>query len=106
MKKLYYSIGDVSKITGIKPHVLRYWETVFDSLNPQKNRAGNRVYTERNLQTVHKLKKLIQNEGYSTAGAKKVISAQKNKPQEHLPDDMQNDFKKIRTFLNNLLHEI
>jgi DNA-binding transcriptional MerR regulator len=44
MKKLYYSIGEVSDITDVEAHVLRYWETVFNELNPKKNKAGNRVY--------------------------------------------------------------
>ena len=96
----------MSKITGIKPHILRYWETVFDSLKPQKNRAGNRVYTERNLETIKELKKLIQIEGFSTAGAKKALANQKNKQENTIPNEVQDDLKKIRNFLNNLLHEI
>lgn len=106
MKKLYYTIGEVSKLTGIKPHVLRYWETIFDSLSPSKNRAGNRVYTARNIDTVLELKKLIREEKYSTAGAKKAIRRSTGTSKEELPADLQDDLSKVRNFLDNLLQEI
>ncbi|MEX0772710.1 MAG: MerR family transcriptional regulator [Balneolales bacterium] len=106
MKKLYYTIGEVSKLAGIKPHVLRYWETIFDSLSPSKNRAGNRVYTEKNISTVLELKKLIQEEKYSTAGAKKAIRRSNLDPQKELPEELKGDLSKVRSFLNNLLQEI
>ena len=73
MKKLYYSIGEVSEITAIEPHVLRYWETIFDDLTPRKNKAGNRTYREEDLTFILRLKELIQKKKYSTAGAKKII---------------------------------
>lgn len=60
MKKLYYSIGEVSEITDVDAHVLRYWESVFDELNPKKNKAGNRTYKEQDIETIVKLKELIQ----------------------------------------------
>ncbi|MBI2416539.1 MAG: MerR family transcriptional regulator, partial [Ignavibacteriales bacterium] len=52
IKKLYYSISEVSKITEVEQYVLRYWETEFEGLNPQKNRAGNRAYTNKDIQLV------------------------------------------------------
>ena len=73
MKKLYYSIGEVSEITGIEPHVLRYWESVFKDLNPKKNKGGNRVYKEKDIEIIVKLKKLIKEKKYSTKGAKQVL---------------------------------
>ena len=51
-KKEYYSIGEVCQITGLKPHVLRYWETQFKGLVPVKNRAGNRAYRRREIEMV------------------------------------------------------
>ncbi|MEX2641006.1 MAG: MerR family transcriptional regulator [Balneolales bacterium] len=106
MKKLYYTIGEVSKLTNVKPHVLRYWETIFNTLNPSKNRAGNRVYTESNINTILELRKLIQDEKYSTAGAKKAIKRQNGAPEKKLPDELKSDLTKVRQFLNNLLEEI
>ena len=52
IKKLYYSISEVSKITDIEQYVLRYWETEFEELNPQKNRAGNRIYTNKDIRLI------------------------------------------------------
>ncbi|MEX2573478.1 MAG: MerR family transcriptional regulator [Balneolaceae bacterium] len=104
MKKLYYSIGEVSKITAIEPHVLRYWETIFDELTPRKNRAGNRTYKERDLTVIFQLKDLIQEKKYSTSGAKKVLEKNRNGTPEaiNLPPDVKRDLKEIRMFLSKL----
>lgn len=68
--KLYYSIGEVSEMTGLKPHVLRYWQTEFPSLNPTKNQSGNRVYRAKDIAQVRLIKKLLYEEKYSIPGAK------------------------------------
>ena len=52
IKKLYYSIGEVSKMTGLKQYVLRYWETEFKQLNPNKNKAGNRTYRQKDIDLI------------------------------------------------------
>jgi len=69
LKKLYYSIGEVSKITGLKPHVLRYWESEFPMLSPMKNRAGNRVYREKELKLIQYIKYLLYEKKYTIDGA-------------------------------------
>ena len=74
-KKEYYSIGEVCRITGLKPHVLRYWETQFKGLVPVKNRAGNRIYTNRDIKLILYIKKLLRDERYTIEGAKQVIAA-------------------------------
>lgn len=79
MKKLYYSIGEVSKITGIEAHVLRYWESVFPELTPLKGKSGNRRYREQDLAVVLELQDLIHNKGYRTTGAQKVLKERKSK---------------------------
>lgn len=73
IKKLYYSISEVSKITGLEQYVLRYWENEFEQLKPQKNRAGNRIYTNKDIQLILFLKKLLREEKYTIDGAKKVL---------------------------------
>ncbi len=73
IKKLYYSISEVSKITGLEQYVLRYWENEFEQLKPQKNRAGNRIYTNKDIQLILLLKKLLREEKYTIDGAKKVL---------------------------------
>ena len=60
IKKLYYSISEVSKITDIEQYVLRYWETEFEELSPQKNRAGNRIYTNKDITTYSLHKRIIK----------------------------------------------
>lgn len=73
IKKLYYSISEVSKITGLEQYVLRYWETEFEQLKPSKNRAGNRIYTNRDIKTILYIKKLLREERYTIEGAKQVL---------------------------------
>lgn len=73
IKKLYYSISEVSKITNLEQYVLRYWESEFDELKPAKNRAGNRIYTNKDIQLILFIKKLLRDERYTIEGAKQVL---------------------------------
>ena len=73
IKKLYYSISEVSKITEIEQYVLRYWETEFEQLKPQKNRAGNRIYTNKDIQLILYIKELLRDKKYTIEGAKKIL---------------------------------
>lgn len=68
-KKVYYSIGEVCDLTGLKPHVLRYWETQFNVLNPTKNRAGNRVYRSKEIEIILLVKRLLYQKKYTIEGA-------------------------------------
>lgn len=74
IKKLYYSISEVSKITDLEQYVLRYWETEFEQLKPAKNRAGNRIYTNRDIKLILYIKKLLREERYTIEGAKQILS--------------------------------
>ncbi len=73
-KKAYYSIGDVCEVTGLKPHVLRYWETQFDALNPTKNRAGNRVYRPKEIELVLLVKHLLYDRKFTIEGARRRMT--------------------------------
>jgi len=73
IKKLYYSISEVRKITDIEQYVLRYWETEFEQLKPQKNRAGNRIYTNKDIQLIMYIKELLREKKYTIEGAKKIL---------------------------------
>lgn len=108
MKKLYYSIGEVSEITSVDPHVLRYWETVFKQLNPKKNNAGNRTYREKDIETILKLKELVQEKKYSTAGAQQALERENSEEteQEQVPVTVKKDLKEIRVFLKSLLEQL
>ena len=71
--RLYYSITEVSKMLGEEQHVLRYWEREFSQLRPQKNRAGNRIYADKDLQVLRMIKRLLREERYTVAGAKEFL---------------------------------
>lgn len=72
-KKTYYSISEVCSLTGLEPHVLRYWETEFSQLRPKKNRAGNRAYREKDIEVVKYIKQLLYEEQFTIPGAKKRL---------------------------------
>jgi len=73
VKKAYYSIGEVCDLTGLKPHVLRYWETQFDVLRPSKNRAGNRVYRPKDVELILLVKNLLYEQKYTIEGANQKL---------------------------------
>jgi DNA-binding transcriptional MerR regulator len=75
-KRLYYKIGEACKILGIQPYVLRYWETEFPALTPSKSRSGQRVYSEKELEIIRRIKELLYDEGYTIAGAKKKLEVE------------------------------
>ena len=73
IKKLYYSISEVSEITKLKAYVLRYWETEFSQLSPPKNRAGNRTYRQKDIEIILKIKDLLYNKKYTIDGARNCL---------------------------------
>ncbi len=122
IKKLYYSISEVSKITGLEQYVLRYWESEFEQLQPAKNRAGNRIYTNRDIKLILFIKKLLRDERYTIEGAKQVLATYlpENEqgeqlelispdsagaaPQQKEPENrLRNDMIEIKRFLEEML---
>ena len=73
IKKLYYSISEVSEITGLKQYVLRYWETEFSQLKPGKNRAGNRIYRSHDVDTIMEIKSLLYDRKFTIKGAQQHL---------------------------------
>jgi DNA-binding transcriptional MerR regulator len=73
--KLYYSISEVSRLTGLEPYVLRYWESEFEELKPQKNRAGNRIYSNRDIKSILRIKDLLREKRYTIEGAKHILKS-------------------------------
>lgn len=84
-QKLYYRIGEVADIAGVKPHVLRYWETEFGFLSPSKNEGNQRLYTRKDLEKVLTIRKLLYQDRYTVAGAKKRFREEWRKSQEPGP---------------------
>ncbi len=72
-EKLFFKIGEVCDISGVQAHVLRYWESEFPMLAPQKNRAGQRTYRKRDVEMVLRIKELLYEDQYTIAGAKKKL---------------------------------
>ena len=72
-EKLYYKIGEVARITNVKPYVLRYWESEFKIISPKKSLTKQRVYGKRDLELILEIKKLLYNEKFTLEGAKKKI---------------------------------
>jgi DNA-binding transcriptional MerR regulator len=126
IKKLYYSISEVSKITDLEQYVLRYWETEFEDLKPSKNRAGNRIYTNRDIEVIFKIKKLLRDKKYTIEGAKKIlrtqpiesimepedfskkiqISEERLKKSEPEENPLKKDLEEIKSFLMSLQDKI
>lgn len=118
IKKLYYSIGEVSKITGLKQYVLRYWETEFKQLKPSKNRAGNRTYRQQDIDLVLKIKQLLYENKFTIEGARQQLSTANSGAEiEKIPEKLNYDkggtsggsgklIRKIRQELEGILKEI
>ena len=87
-KKEYYSIGEVCQITGLKPHVLRYWETQFKGLVPVKNRAGNRAYRRREIEMVQLVKELLYEKKYTIEGARQRLDDMRRNAGDELESEL------------------
>jgi DNA-binding transcriptional MerR regulator len=72
--KPFLKIGEVAKWIGVKPHVLRYWESEFPSLKPRKNPSGQRIYTKADIEAIVEIKNLLYNQRYTISGAKKMLA--------------------------------
>jgi DNA-binding transcriptional MerR regulator len=72
-KKLFFKIGEVCQITDTQPYVLRFWESEFPQLAPKKNRSGQRIYSSEDIAVVEEIKRLLYDEGYTIAGARKRL---------------------------------
>src|SRR5438874_10182629 len=79
-EKLFFKIGEVCELAGVQAHVLRYWETEFPMLAPQKNRAGQRTYRRRDVEMALRIKELLYDEQYTIAGAKKKLATEMRSP--------------------------
>lgn len=102
VKKLYYSISEVSEMTDVKQYVLRYWENEFDILQPAKNRAGSRIYTKDDIANILLVKRLLYDEKYTIEGAKnRLKEIQDNTGSSPVP--LQTYINKIRSELEGAL---
>ncbi len=73
IQKQYYSIGEVSKLIGVQPSVIRFWETEFKQVQPRKNKKGNRVYTLKDIELLTYIRMLLRDKGYTIKGAQQIL---------------------------------
>ena len=85
MNKLYFSISEVSKMLSLKQYVLRYWETEFNQLKPDKNRAGNRIYREKDIETLKLIQELLHIRKFTIKGARNYLQEYKKTKSESKP---------------------
>jgi DNA-binding transcriptional MerR regulator len=78
--KLYFRIGEVARLAGIKPYVLRFWETEFPALDPKKSGTGHRLYRRKNVQMVLEIKRLLYEKRYTIEGARKFLETRSKDP--------------------------
>jgi len=107
--RLYYSISEVSDLVGVKPHVLRYWETQFKMLRPKKGRGGARMYRKRDIEALFEIKQLLYDQRFTIAGARRRILDGKSdeKDQIELPFsklDRAETLRALRTDMEGLLN--
>lgn len=115
-KKLYYSISEVADITGVKAHVLRYWESEFPTLRPKKTRAGSRRYRQADIENVQVIKDLLYVKGFKIAGARKALRQVKAaEPAPSVPAQISLGFESmdaeqrlafVRTELQDILEKV
>ena len=100
--KLFFRIGEVCEIVGVEPYVLRFWETEFPILVPEKSKSGHRVYKRKNVEMVLKIKELLYDRGFTIAGAKKQLSRTRGAHgpgRDKILIQMRNELRDILTLL-------
>jgi DNA-binding transcriptional MerR regulator len=107
--KLFYKIGEVSKIAEVEPYVLRYWETEFPFLKPRKNKSGQRVYVKKDLDLVLQIKRLLHEERYTIEGVRKKFGEPEAAAQPQsaaVPTPAKEIVDKVRKRLREILSQI
>ncbi|MDH3326420.1 MAG: MerR family transcriptional regulator [Gammaproteobacteria bacterium] len=102
--KTYFSIGEVSDLCAVKPHVLRYWEQEFPQLKPSKRRGNRRYYQQHDVLMIREIRDLLYDQGFTIGGARQKLLSQSNKVSEIAPDakPSQHDTKLV----SELCHEL
>ena len=103
--KLYYTIGEVASMVEEEAHVLRYWETEFDSLRPRKNRAGKRVYTKNDVDMVFRIRHLLRDEKFTIDGARQALKRDRTAVTGNEPDRIR-QLNEVRSFLQRVLERL
>ena len=102
--KLYYTIGEVSKMFDVNPSLIRFWEKEFPIIKPKKNKKGNRLFTKKDLDNLTLIHHLVKEKGYTLDGARKKM--RENKEEKFDEVEMLKSLKKIKAFLESLKEEL
>jgi DNA-binding transcriptional MerR regulator len=97
--KLFYRIGEVSRLTGLEPYVLRYWESEFPQLKPDKGRSGQRLYKKKDVDNIFHIKQLLYKDGYTIAGARKKLNGKAGQNVEAAIESAKKELREILEIL-------
>ncbi len=103
-RKLYYSIGEVARLFDVNASLIRFWEKEFEILRPHKNKKGNRLFTQQDVDNIRIIYHLVKERGYTLQGAKEKL--RKNKNDTVNTADMVHSLEKIKSFLLELKKEL
>jgi len=99
LTKLFYKIGDVSRITGLEPYVLRYWETEFPQIKPDKGKSRQRLYKKTDVESILRIKQMLYSEGYTIAGARKKLSSRAGQDVDSIIETAKKELREILELL-------
>lgn len=102
--KLYYTIGEVSRMFNVNPSLIRFWEKEFPLIHPQKNKKGNRVFTSRDIDTFRVIYNLVKEKGYTIQGAREFLSKNRSEAEKNM--EIIKSLKEIRGFLIEIENEL
>ena len=110
-EKLFYKIGEVGRLTGIEPYVLRYWESEFPFLKPRKSRSGQRLYVKKDLELILEIKRLLYEERYTIEGVKKRFSEPslqlvKSEEDEDSKVKLKETISRVKTRLREIIDQL
>jgi len=97
--KLFYRIGEVSRLTGLEPYVLRYWESEFPQIKPDKGRSGQRLYKKKDVDNIFHIKQLLYKDGYTIAGARKKLNGKAGQDVEAVIESAKKELGEILEIL-------
>ncbi|HTP03534.1 MAG TPA: MerR family transcriptional regulator [Nitrospirota bacterium] len=97
--KLFYRIGEVSRLTGLEPYVLRYWETEFPQIKPDKGKSGQRLYKKEDVDNIFHIKQLLYKDGYTIAGARRKLNGKAGQDVNAVIESAKKDLREILDIL-------
>ncbi|MBC7451960.1 MAG: MerR family transcriptional regulator [Cytophagales bacterium] len=104
IEKKYFSIGQVSTMFKVAPSLIRFWETEFDLIQPQKNRRGNRQFTKEDIENIRLIYNLVKERGYTLQGAKEMLKGDRHKSKDKL--EVLESLQRVRAFLADLKKQL